>query len=30
MRPDRVVIGTDNPRTIELMRLLYDPFTRNH
>jgi UDPglucose 6-dehydrogenase len=30
MRPDRVVIGTDNPRTVELMRLLYDPFTRNH
>jgi UDPglucose 6-dehydrogenase len=30
MRPDRVVIGTDNPRTVELMRLLYEPFTRNH
>ena len=30
MRPDRVVIGTDNPRTVELMRLLYDPVTRNH
>jgi UDPglucose 6-dehydrogenase len=30
MRPDRVVIGTDNPRTTELMRALYDPFTRNH
>jgi len=30
MRPDRVVIGTDNPRTVELMRMLYDPFTRNH
>jgi UDPglucose 6-dehydrogenase len=30
MRPDRVVIGTDNPRTTELMRTLYDPFTRNH
>ena len=30
MKPDRVVIGTDNPRTTELMRALYDPFTRNH
>ena len=30
MRPDRVVIGTDNPRTTELMRALYEPFTRNH
>ena len=30
MRPDRVVVGTDNPRTVELLRLLYDPFTRNH
>ena len=30
MKPDRVIIGTDNPRTVELMRLLYDPFTRNH
>jgi UDPglucose 6-dehydrogenase len=30
MKPDRVVIGTGNPRTTELMRALYDPFTRNH
>jgi len=30
MRPDRVVVGTDNPRVTELMRALYDPFTRNH
>jgi UDPglucose 6-dehydrogenase len=30
MKPDRVVIGTDNPRTVELLRMLYDPFTRNH
>ena len=29
MRPDRVVIGTNNPRVVELMRALYDPFTRN-
>jgi len=25
-----VVIGTDNPRTTELMRALYEPFIRNH
>ena len=30
MRPDRVVVGTDNPRTMELVRALYEPFTRNH
>src|SRR6201987_4093970 len=30
MKPDRVVIGTDNPRTTELMRALYEPYTRNH
>ncbi len=30
MKPDRVVVGTDNPRTAELLRALYDPFTRNH
>jgi UDPglucose 6-dehydrogenase len=30
MKPDRVVIGTSNPRTTELLRALYDPFTRNH
>ena len=30
MRPDRVVIGTDNPRTTELLRTLYEPFTRSH
>jgi UDPglucose 6-dehydrogenase len=29
-KPDRVVIGTDNPRTTELMRALYEPFIRNH
>ncbi len=29
MKPDRVVIGTENPRTTELMRALYEPFTRN-
>ena len=30
MKPDRVVVGTDNPRTAELLKVLYDPFTRNH
>ncbi|SEQ34426.1 UDPglucose 6-dehydrogenase [Ectothiorhodospira magna] len=30
MKPDRIIIGTDNPRTAELMRALYAPFNRNH
>jgi UDPglucose 6-dehydrogenase len=30
MKPDRVVIGADNPRATELMRALYEPFIRNH
>jgi UDPglucose 6-dehydrogenase len=30
MRPDRVVVGTDNPRTTELIRALYEPLTRQH
>jgi len=30
MKPDRVIVGTDNPRTAELLKALYDPFTRNH
>jgi UDPglucose 6-dehydrogenase len=25
-----VIVGTDNPRVTELMRALYEPFTRNH
>jgi UDPglucose 6-dehydrogenase len=29
MRPDRVIVGTDNPRVTELMRALYEPFTRS-
>ena len=29
MKPDRIVIGTDNPRTTALMRELYAPFNRN-
>ncbi|MDF2467362.1 MAG: UDP-glucose 6-dehydrogenase [Ramlibacter sp.] len=29
MRPDRVVVGADNPRVMELMRALYEPFTRS-
>jgi UDPglucose 6-dehydrogenase len=29
MKPDRVVVGTDNPRTMELLRALYEPFTRS-
>ncbi|MBP9219161.1 MAG: UDP-glucose/GDP-mannose dehydrogenase family protein, partial [Sterolibacterium sp.] len=30
MRPDRIVIGSDEPRAIEAMRELYAPFQRNH
>jgi UDPglucose 6-dehydrogenase len=29
LRPDRIVVGTDNPRTGELLRALYAPFNRN-
>lgn len=29
MKPDRIVVGTDNPRTTELLRALYEPFTRS-
>ncbi len=29
MKPDRVVIGTDSSRAIELMRQMYEPFTRS-
>ena len=30
VKPDRVIIGVDSTRATELMRLLYEPFTRNH
>lgn len=30
MKPDRIVVGADDPRAIELMRQLYAPFQRNH
>ena len=30
MKPDRIVIGTDNPRTAELLKALYAPFNRSH
>jgi UDPglucose 6-dehydrogenase len=30
MRPDRVVIGADDPRAVSLLRQLYAPFQRNH
>lgn len=30
MRPDRIVIGTDNDRALQAMRQLYAPFNRNH
>ena len=30
MKPDRIIIGTDNPRTAELLKALYAPFNRSH
>ena len=30
MRPDRIVIGADNPAAVEKLRRLYAPFNRNH
>ncbi len=30
MRPDRIIVGTEDPRTAELLRALYAPFNRSH
>ena len=30
MRPDRIVIGTEDPKAIEVMKKVYAPFQRNH
>ena len=30
MKPDRVVVGVDDDKAVELMRTLYTPFNRNH
>ncbi len=30
MKPDRVVVGVDNVRVAEIMKLLYSPFNRNN
>jgi UDPglucose 6-dehydrogenase len=29
MKPERIIVGTDNPRTTELLKSLYEPFNRN-
>ncbi len=29
MKPDRIIVGSDNPRTTELIRELYSPFNHN-
>ncbi len=29
MKPDRIIVGTDNPRTAELLKELYAPFNRS-
>ncbi|MCL4777680.1 MAG: UDP-glucose/GDP-mannose dehydrogenase family protein [Gammaproteobacteria bacterium] len=30
MKPDRIIIGSESARATELLRALYDPFSRNH
>ena len=30
MKPERIIVGVDNPRTKELLRSLYAPFNRSH
>ena len=30
IRPDRIIIGTEDPRAIEVMKQVYAPFQRNH
>jgi UDPglucose 6-dehydrogenase len=30
MRPDRIIIGTEDSKSLEIMRTLYSPFQRNH
>ncbi|MCG2813253.1 MAG: nucleotide sugar dehydrogenase, partial [Thermodesulfovibrionales bacterium] len=30
MRPDRVIVGADNPKALEKIKELYMPFTRSH
>ena len=30
MRPDRIVIGTEDPKAIDVMKQVYAPFQRNH
>ncbi|OON40453.1 UDP-glucose 6-dehydrogenase [Izhakiella australiensis] len=30
MRPERIVVGTDNEDVVDLLRELYEPFNRNH
>jgi len=30
MRPDRIIIGTEDPKAIEVMKQVYSPFQRNH
>jgi len=29
MKPDRIIVGTENPRTAALLRTLYEPFNRS-
>ena len=30
MRPDRIIVGADSARAVEVLKTLYAPFNRNH
>ncbi len=30
MKPDRIIVGTESPRAADLLRQLYEPFSRSH
>ncbi len=30
MKPDRIIIGTESPRAADILRQLYEPFSRSH
>jgi len=30
LRPDRIIIGADSPRAVDILKTLYAPFNRNH
>jgi len=30
MKPDRIIVGASSPRAVEILKILYAPFNRNH